>query len=118
MSLVRSGCLTLDVADLDRARAFYGGILGLDEAFAVGDWVEFRAPDLRIALRRTPERPEPGGAALGLASASPLAEVRAALATAGVAIDGEERDEAAGVRLLHLRDPDGRRLYFWERLDG
>jgi catechol 2,3-dioxygenase len=111
------GHVVLKVRDLERARAFYGGVLGLREvAQFPGRMVFFSAGrnhhDLAV-LAVGPEAPSPPEAAVGLAhvalkigdSLDELRRAKAELEAAGVPIRGV-RDHLVS-QSIYCEDPDG-----------
>lgn len=56
------GQIALSVSDVDRAEAFYGGVLGLRKLFRFGDLVFFDCGGLRLLLEKSGgEAVQPGG---------------------------------------------------------
>lgn len=108
--------LVLTVASIERSCAFYGGILGLEvQTFGAGRKA-LRFGRQKINLHEAGHefepkalRPTPGSADLCLIAETPLEQVVAALAAAGIAIeDGPvDRTGALGaIRSVYIRDPD------------
>jgi len=99
------------VSDMHRARAFYGGVLGLQEIADWGDrWVEFGVGNEVLALSSVMEGAQPG--AKGGAAAMETErfdEVVALLRKNGVrfALDPVDTGECAFAR---FEDPDGNHL--------
>lgn len=123
---VRIGHIHLKVADLDRALAFYHGVLGFEITQRHGDQVAFISAGgyhHHIALNTWESKggsPPPFGAT-GLYHTAILYPTRAALADAlvrvekaGIALDGASDHGVS--HALYLRDPDqnGVELY-WDR---
>lgn len=111
--MISDGCATLLTADPERLASFYES-LGLERRFAVGSWIELRAPNgFRLALRRAavPEPLSPR-AALGFGSGSNVEHVATRLEQLGAAPRRED-DPEADVTLLWFEDPDGNAAYFW-----
>ncbi|MBI1755869.1 MAG: VOC family protein [Fimbriimonas ginsengisoli] len=102
------------VADMDRATAFYRDVLGLEPSYASKDWTEFNLGADRIALHSTlrgfaPPHGEYGkGWFVGLRT-DDLRALRARLEQAGVTIHGDYHDIPGGV-ILDFSDPDGNTL--------
>lgn len=125
----------LYAADLDAAEAFYGGVLGLELVarsgtrhvfFRCGDGVllifdpaETRAPVAGSALPVPAHGAEGGGHVCFAASGPEIADWRARLEAAGVAIEADFR-WPGGARSIYVRDPAGNSVEFaepglWER---
>lgn len=115
---------SLLVADLERARAFYEGMLGLSPSPArpemsfPGVWYDVGEAQIHLLCLPNPEkglvRPEHGGrdrhVALGVDSVEELAEK---LNLAGIPYTRSQSGRAA----LFCRDPDGNALEFIELPD-
>lgn len=113
--------------DLDAARAFYGGVLGLVEiATQPGRHAFYRCGSAVLLVFRaeaTRQPPEPGALPVPphgaegpghLCFAVPEAEldpIRARLAAAGIAIERDLR-WPGGARSLYVRDPAGNSIEF------
>lgn len=99
--------LALRVRDLDAARAFYGGLLGLPEVKRDGSRsVWLRAGDALLMLERTlrGKGPEAGSGHLLALAVPDLAQWEEKLTSAG--IDVEDRT----AHTIFVRDPDGHRV--------
>lgn len=116
----------LGVEDLERSRAFYGGLLGLTEVAPVARpagrptaW--FDAGGSRLALVEVGNRADPGGWAdddlqrgvrhVGLKVGDVDAQVRR-LQEAGTRVLSTPADVLGGVRIAFFLDPDGARLEY------
>ena len=99
------------VADIARSRAFYGGLLGLEEIASWEDqFVEFAVGDSALALSTTMRGAEPGakGGAASLETAQ-FEEAVALLRSAGVKFALEPVD--TGVCMFaRFEDPDGNHI--------
>lgn len=102
----------IDVADLERARCFYGEVLGLPEIarprsfdFA-GAWFAIGAVDLHLVVR-DPGHPGSRHLCLWVADVRAAAE---ALAGAGHEVAWDTRYKIEGVDRFFTRDPDGNRV--------
>lgn len=111
-----NACVTLDVADLDAALAFWETALGLERRFRVGDWAEVSLGDFRLALRRVDTPSPPAGSAVGFGSDRPFPELEERLRRAGARVEATKVDREAGVRLLPFCSPQGHAAYVWAPL--
>jgi predicted enzyme related to lactoylglutathione lyase len=107
-----------NVTDMERALAFYVGVLGLPIATRAGPhWTELAAgPDTLVLAVPPPEWAGPSGQIVALAVAdvpAAVAEVRAQGAT--VLRDAWETDVCW---MAVVADPDGNRLMLHQRKDG
>lgn len=123
---VRIGHVHLKVADLERALAFYGGVLGFELTQRYGSQAAFLSAGgyhHHIGLNTWESRggqPPPRGAT-GLYHAAVLYPTRAALADAlrrlrqaGIPLDGAADHGVS--EALYLRDPDGNGVeLYWDR---
>jgi catechol 2,3-dioxygenase-like lactoylglutathione lyase family enzyme len=112
--------LSIPAGGEDRARAFYGGLLGLDEvdkpaalAGRGGCWFAGAGVAIHLGV-------EPGFRPLAKAHPALLVRdleaARRALAAADVAID--EDDSGLPVRRCYVRDPFGNRIELIDERDG
>ena len=96
------------VRDLAAARDFYGGALGLPEAWASDEAIGYDIGAALIVEVETGEDPKLVGRFTGLSlEVSDIVSAQAALAAAGVPFTGPPERQPWGGRLTHLRDPDG-----------
>lgn len=106
--------ITLHVTDLARARAFYGGQLGLEELPRPeslrfpGAW--FRAGTVVVQLAVRAKADPPGLRGFTLWAENPR-ECAAALALRGLTVSGEAA-KIPGVERVTVLDPDGNRIEF------
>ena len=111
-----SGNVTLYVANMDRAVAFYTETLGLKLAYRFGDhWASVElGKGLTIGLHPasgTIERGTPKSSpAIGLELAGTIEEAMKTLEGRGVSFQGI-LDEGKAGRFAHFHDPDGHQLY-------
>lgn len=104
--------MALRVADLDRAEAFYGGVLGLaverrltDEAGAPRSiWLRAGDALLMLELGLRLDVGQPGSGHLLALAVDDLDDWSSRLTTAGVVV--EDRTDFT----LYIRDPDGHRV--------
>lgn len=107
-----------EVTDLDRAKTFYGDVLGMEKAFEMPGWAEFApvkdGPGIGLGLRDSaPSRT--GGATIVLRVADVQA-AKAALSEKGVEFEGAIEEYPGVVRLATFRDPFGNRLQLAQQL--
>lgn len=97
------------VCSMDRAIAFYEGVLGLELLRREGrDWAELKAGDWVIALSgELATRPHQGGATVVLGT-SDLSAVEAHLAAHDV--QRGKPEDMGGATMLEFYDPDGNKL--------
>ncbi|HSK08817.1 MAG TPA: VOC family protein [Vicinamibacterales bacterium] len=101
----------LAVRDIDRSLSFYRDVLGLEVAFASGEFVFLRAGSVTLGLRHAPDLPsrraeDPVGVELVFA----VDEIHAAherLRSRGVGFRVPPRVVAGGQWAADFRDPDG-----------
>ncbi|HEX8999116.1 MAG TPA: glyoxalase superfamily protein [Blastocatellia bacterium] len=107
-----------EVPDLDKAKAFYGGVLGMEMVFEMPGWVELSpvkgGPNIGLALKDAPLSSS-GGATVVLKVAD-IHEARAELTGQGVEFEGEIEEYPGVVRLAIFRDPFGNRLQLAQEL--
>jgi len=123
--------VVLTVSDLERARAFYGGLLGFeireDPAY-LGGALYFMVSGVQIVLVHHPRTP-PGDRfsefRIGLDHLSFVAPDEAALhaladrlIAAGVDTQGVETYAPSGKRYVAFRDPDNIQLEYWLNQPG
>jgi catechol 2,3-dioxygenase len=122
----RIGHVHLKVADLDRAIAFYSGVLGFELMQKYGDQAAFLSAGgyhHHIGLNTWESRggtPPPAGhtglfhAAILYPTRRDLADALRRLTAAGVGLDGASDHGVS--EALYLRDPDGNGLeLYWDR---
>jgi catechol 2,3-dioxygenase len=122
----RIGHVHLKVADLDRAVAFYSGVLGFELQQKYGDQAAFLSAggyhhhiglNTWESLGGTPPPPNHTGlyhAAILYPTRRDLADALRRLTEAGVALDGASDHGVS--EALYLRDPDGNGLeLYWDR---
>ena len=112
ISVVRMDHVQVNVTDLDRARSFYGGALGLAEVprpesfdFA-GAWYRIGEVDLHLVVR-APEPDSEDHICLWVADVRGTA---AALEARGQKVAWQTRYKISGVDRFFVRDPDGNRI--------
>jgi catechol 2,3-dioxygenase-like lactoylglutathione lyase family enzyme len=93
--------------DMDRAVAFYEGVLGLPLIRRTGrEWAELSAGRITLALHGTDEAelPSSGTVVFGVED---LDEARWALQQRGVVFDGHDSEVSGFARFSTFHDPDG-----------
>ena len=120
--MINGGNVTVYVADMDRAVAFYRDALGLTLAFRAGnEWASIDAGGcLQLGLHpagpRTPAAGHAGAITVGLAVDEPIERVVSVLQDRGVAFRGPVVDDGGRLKLAFFTDPDGNELYLAEQL--
>jgi predicted enzyme related to lactoylglutathione lyase len=105
--------------DMDRAVAFYGGVVGLTLLRRDGDdWAEFDAGPVRLGLHGAGERPSPPPGGTVVLRVADLDAARLALADRGVVFDPYVGEVEGRARFASFADPDGNALQIIEYLDG
>ena len=108
----RLGFVSVHVADLARARAFYEGALGLRVMLDAGPeeaFYDLGGVPLSVHVDRDGACGRPPGGETGFyLQVADLAEARARLAQAGVPVAWEEANTLA------IRDPDGNEYVLWQ----
>ncbi len=110
--------ITLDVADLDRAAAFWGAVLGLEviDSYDTYVWLEDVAPGIRLILQRVPEaKSTKNRAHLDVSSPDPQALIERVEALGGSRISDVE-DPAYSLTVM--ADPDGNEFCVTRRLSS
>jgi len=99
------------VADLDRAKKFYGEVLGLKQTIEIPGWCEFSHAEgaASIGLNQMREGDNERGATVVL-RVDDLARAQDDLKQKGVAFEGVVEEIPGMVRIATFRDPDGNRL--------
>ena len=116
------GAIILFVADLQRSRAFYHDVLGLDVQFEDADSVGFTIEGLafivlqvdraRVQLQGEPAAtPSAGATAFLTTFTDGVDALHADLARRGVGFFQEPADQPWGMRTAYFKDPDG---HVWE----
>ena len=99
------------VKDMEAAKQFYGGVLGLKKTFEMDGWVEFShsAEAASIGLSQA-TGDEPSGGATVVLRVPDIDKARKDLAGQGVNFEGEIQEIPGVVRLSTFRDPSGNKL--------
>jgi len=116
------GAVILFVEDLQRSRAFYHGVLGLDVQFEDADSVGFKIEGMafivlqvdraRVQLQGEPTATPRAGATAFLTTFTEDADaLHADLVRRGVTFFQEPAEQPWGMRTAYFKDPDG---HVWE----
>jgi predicted enzyme related to lactoylglutathione lyase len=97
--------------DLEKAKKFYGEVLGLKKTFEIQGWAEFSHAEgaASIGLSANPAYAERQGATVVL-KVDDLEQARKELSQRGVKFEGEVEEVPGIVRIATFRDPLGNRL--------
>lgn len=96
--------------DIETARDFYEGVLGLTPKFRDGDrWIQFATGDTAFALAAPDEAPDGAAGVVLVFGVDDLDGAIARLTAAGTAV-GPVRDMGGHGRVASFRDPDGNRV--------
>lgn len=100
------------VTDLEKAKAFYGDVLGLKKIFEMPGWAEYAHEQgaAAIGLNTNAPPPEGSGGATVVLGVENLDATRQRLAKRGVAFEGDVMEIPGVVRIGTFRDPFGNRL--------
>ena len=116
------GAVVLFVEDLQRSRAFYHGVLGLDVQFEDADSVGFKIEGMafivlqvdraRVQLQGEPTATPRAAATAFLTTFTDDADaLHADLVRRGIGFFQEPADQPWGMRTAYFKDPDG---HVWE----
>ncbi len=112
--------LSMPVADLDRAIAWYQEVLGFELRYRMDDigWCEMTSSvtDVTVGLSVV-EKPDPGGATPTF-GVKDLSAAKASLEAAAVRIDGDIITIENMVSFLTFFDADGNTLMFFQSLNS
>lgn len=105
------------VKDLEKAKQFYGSVLGLQKVFEMDGWIEFSHAEgaTSIGLGVDPLPGQANGATVVL-KVEDLDQARAQLAKRGVQFEGKVEEIPGVVRLATFRDPFGNLLQLVQEL--
>src|SRR4051794_21117404 len=89
------------VTDMDRAKDFYGNVLGLKKTFEAQGWAEFShaAGNMSVGLALNPEPPRQTGGATVVFRVPDLEQARLNLAKHGVQFEGDIKEYPGIVRI-------------------
>jgi len=105
--------------DMDRAVAFYEGVVGLKPIRRLGDdWAEFEAGPVRLGLHGAGERPGPSVGGTVVLRVDDLDASKAALEGCGVVFDPHVGEVEGRARFASFYDPDGNALQIIEYSGG
>ena len=117
--MVSGGNATIFISNMDRAVHFYTDVLGMKLTNRFGDhWATVDAGKgltigLHPASAKYPAPGTKGAMMLGLEIDEPIETVVSRLSEKGVRFTGSIIQEMTG-KFVHLEDPDGNEIYFWE----
>ena len=117
--MVSGGNATIFISNMDRAVHFYTEVLGMKLTNRFGDhWATVDAGKgltigLHPASAKYPAPGTKGAMMLGLEIDEPIETVVSRLTEQGVRFTGSIIQETTG-KFIHLEDPDGNDIYFWE----
>ena len=104
------GQIARGVADVDRAEAFYGGMLGLRKLFRFGDLTFFDCAGVRLMIEKVTTS-KPAGESVIYFRVADIALAVKELAARGVVFDDKPhliaRMEDHDLWMTFFRDPDG-----------
>jgi len=105
------------VDDLERAKKFYGEVLGLKKTIEIPGWCEFSHAEgaASIGLNQMREGDDERGATVVL-RVDDLARAQAELTKKSVKFEGSVEEIPGVVRIATFRDPDGNRLQLMQVL--
>ena len=103
-----------EVTDFEKAKEFYGNVLGLKNTFSMPQWMEFSADgdrkEVSIGLALRPEaKPGNGGATVVFNVPDVEAKVKE-LSAKSVPFDGPINEYPGVVRIATFHDPFGNKL--------
>lgn len=102
-------------ADMDRAVAFYGDVLGLPTKFRDGaKWTQFDAGGVNFSLSSPDEAASGATGAVVIFEVDDLDAMRERLSAAGASVL-DVRDMGTHGRSLTFRDPDGNLVQLFQR---
>jgi len=117
--MVSGGNATIFISNMDRAIHFYTEVLGMKLTNRFGDhWATVDAGrgltiGLHPASSKYPAPGTKGAMMLGLEIDEPIEGAISRLSEKGVRFTGSIVQEMSG-KFIHLEDPDGNEIYFWE----
>jgi len=108
------------VSDLEKAKAFYGGVLGMKKKFEMPSWVEFgdSAESASVGLNLVPDFKPGDGGATAVFRVTDLEKERDRLMAKGAKFEGAIRDVPGVVRIATFHDPFGNKLQIVQSMMG
>ncbi len=106
------------VSDLEKAKAFYGDVLGMKKKVEMPGWVEFSdsADGVSVGLNLVPDFQPADGGATAVYRVADLEKERDRLSAKGAKFEGAIRDIPGVVRIATFRDPFGNRLQIMQQM--
>ena len=106
------------VSDLEKAKHFYGEVLGMTKAYEMPGWVEFVGDEGAGSIGLNADPANKKGSGVVVLKVADLDKARKELAARGVQFEGEVEEVPGVVRLGTFRDPAGNRLQLAQVLLG
>jgi predicted enzyme related to lactoylglutathione lyase len=105
------------VDDLEKAKKFYGGVLGLKKTFEMSGWAEFSHAEGGTSIGLNQRRPDDTerGATVVL-RVDDLTAAQRELESRGVRFEGDTLEIPGVVKIATFRDPFGNRLQLMQNL--
>ena len=114
LSLGQIGQIALPTTDVERAEAFYGGVLGLRKLYRFGDLTFFDCAGVRLLLEKVKDPAELVPQGTLYFRCADIALAVAELETRGLAFDGKPhliaRMDDHDLWMAFFKDPDGHTL--------
>lgn len=98
------------VNDLERAKQFYGEVLGLKKTIEMPGWCEFSHAEGAASIGLNQMREDDERGATVVLRVDDLARAQEDLGRKGVKFEGQVEEIPGVVRIATFRDPDGNRL--------
>jgi predicted enzyme related to lactoylglutathione lyase len=107
------------VSDLEKAKAFYGDVLGMKKKFEMPGWVEFGEGDAAsVGLSLVTDFKPKDGGATAVFRVADLEKAREQMAARGAKFEDAIRDIPGVVRIATFRDPFGNKLQIMQMMMG
>lgn len=97
--------ITYTVADVDKAKRFFGELIGAEPYVDSPQYIGYKSGDMEIGLVPNAPKGEPGG--LAFWTVSDIAATLKALVTAGGTIVQDVRNVGYGLLVASVREPNG-----------
>ena len=106
------------VSDLEKAKHFYGDVLGLKKTYEMPGWAEFVTAEGGVSIGLNANPANKKGSGIVVLKVADLDKARKELAARGVEFEGEVEEVPGVVRIGTFRDPAGNRLQIAQVLLG